>query len=225
MAQSSIITGQYVELTQTPASVGDRLIAAIIDYVVLGVYSMFVGLVFSDVLSRLLLNANTIVAVISYILLYSPVIFYYPFCEIFAKGQSLGKLVMKTRVVTVDGNAPTVGSSLLRWLLYPVDTVFTGGLGVVFITFGKHRQRLGDLAAGTMVIKTSAAQYDFFTINDYSYVQQGRSPSSGRTRVQACRAGAAVPGSAHSPEPLCRRVSQDGAQRFLLLLLDHHGVR
>ena len=42
MAQSSIITGQYVELTQTPASVGDRLIAAIIDYVVLGVYSMFV---------------------------------------------------------------------------------------------------------------------------------------------------------------------------------------
>ena len=84
---------------------------------------------------------------------------------------------MKTRVVTVDGNAPTVGSSLLRWLLYPVDTVFTGGLGVVFITFGKHRQRLGDLAAGTMVIKTSAARYDFNTINDYSYVQQGYQPT------------------------------------------------
>lgn len=177
MAQSSIITGQYVELTQTPASVGDRLIAAIIDYAVLFAYSMLMSLIFPSMLSPLLSSANTIVAVISFILLYSPVIFYYPFCEIFAKGQSLGKLAMKTRVVTVDGNAPTVGSSLLRWLLYPVDTVLTGGLGVVFITFGKHRQRLGDLAAGTMVIKTSAAQYDFNTINDYSYVQQGYQPT------------------------------------------------
>ena len=39
MAQSSIITGQYVELTQTPASVGDRLIAALIDYAILTTYS------------------------------------------------------------------------------------------------------------------------------------------------------------------------------------------
>ena len=38
MAQSSIITGQYVELTQTPASVGDRLIGAIIDLAILVSY-------------------------------------------------------------------------------------------------------------------------------------------------------------------------------------------
>ena len=177
MAQSSIITGQYVELTQTPASVGDRLIAAIIDYAILSVYSVVASMAFTSMIDPYLYNVSDVMLIMIVLLTYFPVIFYYPLCEIFGKGQSLGKLVMKTRVVTIDGNAPTVGSILLRWLLYPIDTFFTGFLGVVFITFGKHRQRLGDLAAGTMVIKTSAAQYDFFSINDYSYVQQGYEPT------------------------------------------------
>ena len=39
MAQSSIITGQYVEITQTPASVGDRMLGALIDVAILMIYS------------------------------------------------------------------------------------------------------------------------------------------------------------------------------------------
>ena len=177
MAQSSIITGQYVELTQTPASVGDRLIAALIDYTILGVYFIAATFAFIGVMDSYTSSVSDTTLIMYVLLTYSPVLFYYPACEIFGKGQSVGKLVMKMRVVTIDGNAPSVGSILLRWLLYPIDSFFTGFLGVVFITFGKHRQRLGDLAAGTMVIKTSAAQYDFYSINDYSYVQQGYEPT------------------------------------------------
>ena len=70
-----------------------------------------------------------------------------------------------------------MGSCLLRWLLYPIDTYFTGCLGILFIVFGKHRQRLGDLVAGTMVIKTTSGQYDFFSVNDFNYVQQGYVPT------------------------------------------------
>ena len=176
MAQSSIITGQYVELTQTPASVGDRLLAAIIDYAIIGAYYMAV----SFALSRMLFqfgHISDVVFITTFVLALCPIVFYYPICEIAAKGQSLGKMVMKTRVVTMDGNSPSVGSCLLRWLLYPIDTFFTGFLGVVFITFGKHRQRLGDLAAGTIVIKTTSSQFDFFTINDYNYVQPGYQPT------------------------------------------------
>ena len=176
MAQSSIITGQYVELTQTPASVGDRLIAAIIDYLVLGAYYMAVSIGFSSLFANLF-NAGDVVFITCFVIALVPVIFYYPICEIVARGQSLGKMVMNTRVVTIDGNSPSVSNCLLRWLLYPIDTFLTGFLGVVFITFGKHRQRLGDLAAGTIVIKTSSTQYDFFTINDYNYVQQGYEPT------------------------------------------------
>lgn len=177
MAQSSIITGQYVELTQTPASVGDRLFAAIIDYIALGIYYTAVTMFVSSAYEQLILGLNEVVFFTILIISYLPIVLYYPLCEIFANGQSIGKYIMKMRVVTVDGNSPSVGSCLLRWLLYPIDTIFTGFLGIVFIVFGKNRQRLGDLAAGTMVIKLTSAQYDFYSLSDYSYVQQGYEPS------------------------------------------------
>lgn len=177
MAQSSIITGQYVELTQTPASVGDRLIGAIIDLAVLGSYFVAVILTFGRYLDPYSYKTGDVSIILIYVLIFFPVILYFPACEILARGQSLGKMAMKTRVVTIDGNAPSVGSCLLRWLLYPIDTFLTGFLGVVFITFGKYRQRLGDLAAGTIVIKTTSTQYDFYRMTDYNYVQQGYEPT------------------------------------------------
>lgn len=175
MAQSSIITGQYVEITQTPASVGDRLLGALIDVAILMIYSTVATIVLMYVGNSL--TIYDVGMIIALVLIFFPVILYNPLCEIFARGQSVGKMVMKTRVVTTDGNAPTVGSCLLRWLIYPIDTYFTGCLGILFIVFGKHRQRLGDLAAGTMVIKTTSGQYDFFSVNDFNYVQQGYVPT------------------------------------------------
>ena len=38
MAESTIITGQFVRISQTPASIGERLIALVIDYILLGFY-------------------------------------------------------------------------------------------------------------------------------------------------------------------------------------------
>ena len=38
MAESTIITGQFVRISQTPASIGERLIALAIDYILLGFY-------------------------------------------------------------------------------------------------------------------------------------------------------------------------------------------
>ena len=176
MAKSSIITGQYVELTQTPASVGDRLFAALIDYGVIFAYYVVAMMIINHVLDRLY-SASDVFLIACFILISFPVILYYPACEIFANGQSIGKMLMKTRVVTIDGNSPSVGCCLLRWILYPIDTFCTGFLGVVFIIFGKHRQRLGDLAAGTIVVKTTTNQYDFFSVNEYNYVQAGYEPT------------------------------------------------
>lgn len=176
MAQSSIITGQYVELTQTPASVGDRLLAALIDFAAFVVYGTAATVFFISIMENLN-DVPDALAIACYVVMMFPIILYYPAFEIFANGKSLGKMAMKTRVVMIDGNSPTVGSCLLRWILYPIDTFFTGFLGVAFILFSKHRQRLGDLAAGTIVIKTTNDRYDFFTLSDYSYVQPGYKPS------------------------------------------------
>ena len=39
MAESTIITGQFVRISQTPASIGERLMALIIDYFLIGLYA------------------------------------------------------------------------------------------------------------------------------------------------------------------------------------------
>ena len=38
MAESTIITGQFVRISQTPASLGERFLALLIDYILIGLY-------------------------------------------------------------------------------------------------------------------------------------------------------------------------------------------
>lgn len=38
MAESTIITGQFVRISQTPASIGERFLALVIDYILIGLY-------------------------------------------------------------------------------------------------------------------------------------------------------------------------------------------
>jgi len=63
------------------------------------------------------------------------------------------KRLMNIRVVKSDGSTPSISAYLLRWLLFIIDGPGTGGLGLLVVLLTKNSQRLGDLAAGTMVIK------------------------------------------------------------------------
>ena len=105
MAESTIITGQFVRISQTPASIGERLIALVIDYILLGFY------VFSTLalFSRIHLPSDfTMLFFLA--IVYLPVLFYAFLCEMFNQGQSLGKRLMNIRVVKADGSTPGIGS-------------------------------------------------------------------------------------------------------------------
>ena len=175
MAATSIITGQYVTLQQTAASVSDRILAQLIDWAIIIMYLGF------EILSMIYLDPfDSLDENLAWILVFClsiPPVFYHPICEMLNKGQSVGKMVMQCRVVMVDGSTPTIGSYMLRWLLYPVDVLLTGGLGLVFILFSKHNQRMGDMAAGTMVIKLINYQNMRINLNDYHYIQQNYRPT------------------------------------------------
>ena len=82
---------------------------------------------------------------------------YYFFALESGDGQTIGKKVMKLRVVTADGSALTMREVAIRTVLRVVD-VFAGL--VVMIVTKERRQRLGDLAAGTMVADASAPPAD-----------------------------------------------------------------
>ena len=94
MAESTIITGQFVRISQTPASIGERLLALVIDYSLIVIYLYSV----TTLIVKLHLSSG-VGTVFFLCLVYLPVLFYSFLCEMFNHGQSFGKRLMNIRVV------------------------------------------------------------------------------------------------------------------------------
>jgi len=92
-----------------------------------------------------------------YFIFLLPAYCYHIIFELAMNGQSPGKRAVGLKVVDKTGRAATISQYILRWLLRLVDMGFTMGAGAVLsIALSRYSQRLGDLAAGTVVIDTSA---------------------------------------------------------------------
>lgn len=171
MAESTIITGQFVRISQTPASIGERFLALVIDYFLITLY------IYSTVV--LLMEFRLSSGFRSFFLLciiYLPIFCYSFLCETFNHGQSFGKKLMNIRVVKVDGSTPSVSSYLLRWLLFIIDGPLTSGLGLFVVLLTKNNQRLGDLAAGTMVIKEKNYRKIHVSLDEFDYLTKNYHP-------------------------------------------------
>lgn len=83
---------------------------------------------------------------------------YYYFALESGDGQTVGKRAMKLRVVRADGTPATMRDIAVRTVVRVVDGVgmYIVGL-IVMLATGQRRQRLGDLAAGTVVADASGA--------------------------------------------------------------------
>ena len=68
-------------------------------------------------------------------------------------GKTIGKLVMGIRVIAEDGDSISWGQSLGRNLLRVVDGLFFYFVAAIFVWSSSKRQRLGDRAANTFVIR------------------------------------------------------------------------
>ena len=143
--QVSIQTAQNVQIDQDKAGVGNRVLSFAIDILMLSLVSVGINYIMSQVgyFDQAWLN----------ILLYFPIFFYDLYMEILNNGQSVGKMVMNIRVVRLDGASPTIGGYILRWILRPIDVTLGGSIAIISIILSENGQRLGDLAAGTTVIK------------------------------------------------------------------------
>lgn len=115
-----------------------------------------------------------------------PVLVYHLFFEIVMNGQSIGKKLVSIRVISEDGGRPALHQYLIRWITRPFDffflSIFTFNPSIIIICFltglaallvvllTKKNQRLGDLAAGTLVIKmkmqTDINDMVFFELED-----------------------------------------------------------
>ena len=146
----SIVTPEAVVLDFELAGVASRSIAIVVDVIVqllaLLALVFIVGLatVGSDVIGIVVLLVGLILIVIGY-----PVAM-----ETLNNGRSFGRMIVGTRVVTVEGAPVRFRHAFIRALLAIVDLfASSGAVAVVAALVTRRGQRLGDLVAGTMVIR------------------------------------------------------------------------
>ncbi len=154
MSQIAINTSQNVNINFNVASVGDRMIAFMIDLLIKVAYGIAVFYIFFNLLDLgYLLNGMDQWSVMAvYIILLFPTGVYPVVLESLMEGQTPGKRVMKIRVVKIDGYQAGLGDYMIRWVFRIIDTSFAGIIGLVSMVISKNSQRLGDIAAGTAVI-------------------------------------------------------------------------
>ncbi|MCL5245996.1 RDD family protein [Cellulophaga sp. 20_2_10] len=147
MNEIQIETAQNISIHQNAAHLGDRMLAFIIDSIVIFIYSllMFFLLVYMNIVFE---DAWHL-----YLIVMLPSFFYYLILETFMNGATVGKRIMSIRVVKIDGSTPNFSSYFIRWIMRIVDVALsTGGVAVLTILLRGNGQRLGDIAAGTTVI-------------------------------------------------------------------------
>ncbi|MCC3152692.1 RDD family protein [Hymenobacter sp. BT770] len=156
MSTIRVHTAQNVTLEYEVAGLGDRIVATIIDYVVLGAW-VFAWMMVPAALAISGRHSSSqlsgVAMILVFVVAYAPLLFYNLVCEVFFNGQSIGKKAMNIKVMRLDGTAPRIGDYLLRWLLRIIDLQFAGLVAIITIAANGRGQRLGDLAAGTTVLK------------------------------------------------------------------------
>lgn len=153
MQTIEIQTAQNVNIEYPVASIGDRVVAALVDQLIMIGY--LIAIIFLYIWLLNLTEGSAFDFPVAYfIILFLPAFFYHLLCETFLNGQSFGKKIMKMRVVKLDGSQAGIGSYFLRWILAPIDLYFTyGAVGIITLLVNGKGQRLGDIAAGTTVVK------------------------------------------------------------------------
>lgn len=152
-------TAEHVGISYRLAGLGNRVLAAFLDLVVLGIVVFGIFLVSVVTLPRLNLDGVTAsiagALLVVFVFLVLPLA-YWVLLETFWNGQTLGKRVVGIRVIRDDGSPvgffPVLARALLR-LLDLIPIVFP--IDVVFMVMTRNGQRLGDIVAGTVVVKAT----------------------------------------------------------------------
>lgn len=143
----TVHTAQNIDIEHEVGGLGERIVARLIDAGLM-IPLVIIGIIAGPHLSR----TGIIIMVVIFVAVYA---FYDLVCEVFFNGQSFGKKVMKIRVISLDGGRPRLSQFLLRWLFRLIDFGATGGVAALITAVVTDKsQRLGDLVAGTVLIRT-----------------------------------------------------------------------
>ncbi len=154
MARLVTATSEGVVLEQEIADAGSRLAAGLIDALILTILG------FALVFGVMLIASVDPVGIGGFAagLVFGGVVLlmmgYHVLFHRFADGRTPGKMLMAIRVVALDGQPPSIVALLVRALIWPLDVFLflPAPIGLYVIALTPRRQRLGDIAAGTVVV-------------------------------------------------------------------------
>jgi uncharacterized RDD family membrane protein YckC len=147
----TIATPEGIELGIVLAGAGSRFIASVIDLALQLVLVALAALVTLALVGGGVGTALFAIAVFAAVYLYD-VLF-----EVLGAGRTPGKRATHLRVVRERGTPVDLPASAIRNLLRFIDFLPTAYLvGLISILLTRRNQRLGDLAAGTLVIRDGA---------------------------------------------------------------------
>jgi len=187
VANLNVKTSFNTILSLQSETLGRRILAFVLDLLVMAIYwfglhyllSLFkidVNAFFGEDLSRVNWGWEAIISL--------PILMYTLVSETLSGGYTLGKYIAKIKVVKIDGFQPGFVEFFIRWIFRMVDIHFfyllaalygnflskifsiyaIGLVGLIIIVRTKKGQRLGDLVAGTSVIKSKLKQSINITI-------------------------------------------------------------
>ena len=152
----SVETPEQINLNFQKAGIGSRFFAALIDTIVLILISFVGTYVNEQLLGDMRSALGNWVAAINGIIVFALFWGYYMVFEIITNGQSPGKRILGLRVIRDGGYPINFADAAIRNLVRVVDFLpFGYCIGFTVMLINGNWQRLGDLAAGTLVVKTS----------------------------------------------------------------------
>lgn len=154
-------TPEHVEVRLELAGVGSRTAAMLIDFTLVFLAIILMNTVFipgvRDLLGTSFLGRwglAFLVVLNSFVLLG-----YFALCEAVSGGRTPGKQVLGIRTVMDTGKRVTPSAAVIRALFLIVDVFLPLGIGVVLVAVNRNNKRLGDLAAGTIVVRDRPAEW------------------------------------------------------------------
>ena len=178
MKRLQIKTAQNVNILFELANVGQRLLAFGVDNIIKFAYLYFAVKFFDFTLIQAAFGDDHWTLKAIDILIFLPITFYSLYSEILMDGQTVGKKLLKIKVINIDGFKPSITDYIMRWFLRIVDFnlfilifVYVASLGLgnkeswlwllflfgklfgfLLILFTNNNQRFGDIIANTVVI-------------------------------------------------------------------------
>ncbi len=147
MESINIRTSQNVIINYELAPLRDRFLGLFVDILIVGLVCFLLIWLLSSFGSELLQALLSY----SFFILF---LFYSLGLEILNNGQTIGKKAAGIKVVKLDGSEPSFSDFLMRTVFHLIDTYLCiGVLGAIFIATSENRQRMGDRAANTVIVK------------------------------------------------------------------------